>query len=90
LEAIRQNQATRFLIDTRRIKLITERDQSWVNKEWVPRAELAGLRRLALITGPGKLGQASVANIIERFEAGQLRLSTFAAFDQAATWLALA
>ncbi len=51
IAAIRENRATRLLIDLRKTRVLAEEDQKWLAEDWVPRSVQAGLRSAVSVLG---------------------------------------
>jgi hypothetical protein len=90
LKAIQEKHSTRYLTDSRKVKVIVREDQQWVNETWIPVAAAAGLRRLAVVladTGLGKMTVEEIVNLNDN-ERGVLS-QTFTSVREAMKWLAV-
>ncbi|WP_437670386.1 hypothetical protein [Sorangium sp. So ce131] len=67
LDLVTLKRASRLLGDGRRMKVISESDQEWVESSWMPRSAQAGLRRSALLLPRSALAQLSVHSILARY-----------------------
>lgn len=50
LELVIQKKTSRWLADTRNLKVVAQDDQRWTNEDWFPRALAAGVRSMAIVT----------------------------------------
>ena len=48
-EAIRENRATKWLVDSRDQRVVVEEDQRWLAQTWIPSIVRAGIRRTAIV-----------------------------------------
>ena len=65
LEALRTNGSNKVLSDSRRMKAISQDDQEWLLKDWVPRAGKAGLRHMAIVLPKSALGQMTLQRLAQ-------------------------
>jgi len=57
IEAIKDHKATGYLTDTRKVRVVVPSDQEWIKQTWLPLAIEAGLKRIAVVTAPSRVGQ---------------------------------
>jgi hypothetical protein len=88
LQAAGEHQATRYLSDTRKIKVIVHADQEWVRDTWAPLAAAAGIKRVALVTAAAGLGKITTEEITAMVDTPGLVLHHFASLVAARQWLA--
>jgi hypothetical protein len=89
LEAIREHNATRYLTDSRKVKVIVREDQEWVNDSWIPMAAADGLKRLAVVLADSGLGKLVVEEIVQMNDNERGVVSrTFRSVPEALKWLA--
>ncbi len=88
LQAAGEHRATRYLSDTRKIKVIVHSDQEWVRDTWAPLAAAAGIRRVALVTAAAGLGKVTTEDIITMVDTPGLAMRHFASLIAARQWLA--
>jgi hypothetical protein len=89
LEAIRENHATRYLTDTRKVKVIVREDQEWVNETWIPLAVADGLKRVAVVLAGAGLGRVTVEEVVNSNDPERGLVSrTFSSVTEALKWLA--
>lgn len=88
LEAIRENHATRYLSDTRKVKVIVREDQVWSEETWFPLVAAAGLTRFAAVTAEAGLGKLTVEEIFDTVHLKGLEVRKFSTVAAAQAWLA--
>jgi hypothetical protein len=87
LMAIRENHASKNLIDATNAKVVSDSDQRWLIDNWIPRAVAAGRRSTAIVMPRSALGRTISENIDKQAAA---KLNTVEYFDtaaDAAAWL---
>jgi len=87
LAALRENHATRNLIDATHERVIAEADQRWLIENWIPRAMAAGRRHTAVVMPLRALGKTITENIDRGPRVNQTTVQYFGTFDEAAAWL---
>jgi hypothetical protein len=89
LQAIQEKHATRYLTDSRKVKVVVREDQQWVNETWILLAAAAGLKRLAVVVADTGLGKMTVEEIVNLNDNERGVLSrTFTSITEAMKWLA--
>lgn len=63
VEALEDNRATKMLSNSLRMKAISQEDQDWLIKDWVPRSAVAGLKHLAIVLPKSTLGQMTLQRL---------------------------
>ena len=87
LLALRENRASRNLIDATHERVVTDDDQRWLIENWIPRAAAAGRRCTAIVMPKSALGKTISENIDKRPRHSLSKVAYFATVDEAATWL---
>jgi hypothetical protein len=87
LQAIRDNHATAYISDARKVKVIVQADQRWIKERWMPLAKQAGLKRLAFVTAPTGLGQAMIEDVSALVDHSELESRTFDSMAAARQWV---
>ncbi|MHB8613888.1 MAG: hypothetical protein ACYDAL_15920 [Candidatus Dormibacteraceae bacterium] len=87
IQAIRDNHATAYVSDARKVKVIVHADQQWIKEKWVPLAQQAGLNRLAFVTAPTGLGKATIEDVSALVDHHELQSRTFDSMAAARTWV---
>ena len=87
IHAITEHRGSRVLGDSRRMGVIQESDQDWVNRDWFPRILAAGLRRMALVLPESDLAKMNIDELVGRVPGSQLDVAYFATLGEARKWL---
>ncbi len=88
VDAIRDHRAVAYLTDTRKVKVIVEADQAWINQTWLPLAIDAGLKRVAVVTAAHGLGKLTVEDVVESTDdQGVLQTRIFDSIGAAWEWI---
>ena len=87
IQAIRDNSATAYVSDARKIKVIVHADQEWIKDTWMPLAQQAGLRRLAFVTALTGLGRLTIEDVSGLVNHRELQSSTFDSMAAARQWV---
>jgi hypothetical protein len=87
LDAIRENHATRYLSDARKIKVIVREDQEWADSIWFPLAAAAGLKRFASVIAETGLGKMTVEEVLDVVHIKGLEVAKFKTLALARKWL---
>jgi hypothetical protein len=88
LRALTEHHGSRFLSDSRNMKVVKQADQDWLSGDLFPRALAAGLRRVALIIPKSALAMMNVDRIADGFLETPLAIEYFATVSEAREWLA--
>ena len=87
VRAIQDHHGTKLLGDSRKIKVMNQESQDWVNRDWFPRILAAGLTRMALILPASGLAKMNIDDMVSRV-ADRLDVAYFATLEEARAWLA--
>ena len=87
IDTIRKKRVRGYLSDTRKLRLIVERDQKWAHDVWAPLAVEAGLKRLAFVIAESGLGKLTVEELVRMENDQRLLIHTFDAFGPARRWI---
>lgn len=85
--ALRENHASRNLIDSTDSKVVSEEDQQWLVQDWMPRAVAAGRRWTAIVLPKSALGRTIAENIDKHPRSKLVKVEHFQTVDEAAAWL---
>ena len=77
IKVISDHRAVAYVSDARKVKVIVHDDQKWIKETWLPLAIDAGLRRIAWVTAPAGLGQATVEDVAGLVGDSGVRTGTF-------------
>jgi hypothetical protein len=87
LLALRENHGSRNLIDSRDSRVVSDDDQTWLVKDWMPRAVTAGRRWTAIVLPTSPLGR-TIAENIDKYPRSKLTtVAHFETVEDAAAWL---
>jgi hypothetical protein len=77
--------ASRLITDTREMKALAQQDQQWVDEDWRPRVQAAGLRRNAILVPKSAVAKLTMTTLVKKFDAVQF--GYFSEMDEARKWL---
>ena len=87
LMAIRENHASKNLIDATHARVVSGEDQKWLIDDWIPRAVAAGRRITAVVMPKSALGRTISENIDREASSGPSTVEYFDTAVEAAAWL---
>jgi hypothetical protein len=87
VEALKKHRGSRWLADCRRQRVLNPADTERADREWLPRAVAAGLRRFAVVLPESGLAAMDIKDR-EATLSARLEVGYFASVDQAREWLA--
>ncbi|WP_066837005.1 hypothetical protein [Rufibacter ruber] len=78
----------KILVDTSQAKVIQLKSQHWIDREWFPRAEAAGVTHLAFLTPEDFFGKMSIeaTNKLAQ-QKSRIVIAYFTAAEDARRWL---
>jgi hypothetical protein len=88
LQALKQHRGSRLLADCRRQRVLNPKDQERANREWLPRALAAGLKRFAIVVPESVVADMNLRDSLEKASAANLEVEYFATVEEAREWLA--
>jgi hypothetical protein len=88
LQALEQHDCSRLLADCRRQKVLNPKDQDRANREWVPRALRAGLKRFAIVMPASVLAEMNIRDSMLKASGAGLQVAYFATPEDAREWFA--
>jgi hypothetical protein len=88
LRALKEHGGSRLLADCRRQKVLNPKDQDLANREWLPRALKAGLRRFAVVVPASVVADMNIRDSLDKASAADLQVGYFATVEQAMEWVA--
>jgi len=88
LLALEQHRGSRLLADCRRQKVLNPRDQDRANREWLPRALKAGLKRFAVVVPASVVADMNLRDSLGKSSATGLEVGYFATVAEAREWVA--
>jgi hypothetical protein len=88
LDGVRQRGVSKVLTDTRGIRAHDAEDQAWMQEDWIPRAQDAGIEYTATVHPDSVISEMDIENLVEGVDdEGHEPLFT-ADMDEARRWLA--
>jgi len=89
IRALSEHHASRLLADCRRQKVLhpDDQDQDRADKEWLPRALAAGLKRFAIVLPTSVLAAMHVQDRLGKVASATLDIAYFEEVDEARAWL---
>jgi hypothetical protein len=87
VRALTEHRGSRLLADCRRQKVLRPEDQDRADKEWLPRAIAAGLKRFAIVLPTSVLAAMNVQGRLSKVPSSTLDIAYFEGVDEARTWL---
>jgi hypothetical protein len=88
IQALEQHRSTRLLADCRRQKVLHPDDQDRANREWLPRALKAGLKRFAIVVPASVVAEMNIRDSLEKASGAALQVGYFAMVEEARVWVA--
>jgi hypothetical protein len=88
LKALKDHGGSRWLADCRRQKVLNPGDQDQADREWLPKALAAGLRKFAVVLPASGLATMNLRERLGKVPATAMKVGYFSTVDQAAAWLA--
>jgi hypothetical protein len=87
VRALTEHKCSRLLADCRRQKVLNPTDQEWGDREWLPRAIEAGLKRFAIVLPTSVLATMNLQERLRKVPETVLRVGYFETVDEARAWL---
>lgn len=87
IQALTKHRGSRLLADCRRQKVLSPVDQD-KDREWLPRALAAGLKRFAIVLPTSGLAAMNIKDRLGSVPTGTLEIEYFDGVDEARAWLA--
>jgi hypothetical protein len=88
LLALEQHRSSRLLADCRRQKVLNPKDQDRANREWLPRALKAGLKRFAVVVPASVVADMNLRDSLGKASGTGLEVGFFATVVEAREWVA--
>jgi hypothetical protein len=88
VRALTEHSCTQLLADCRRQKVLSPADQEWGDREWLPRAVAAGLKRFAIVLPISVLATMNLQERLRKVPETVLRVGYFNTLEEARAWLA--
>ena len=88
VQALKDHRGSRWLADCRRQKVLSPADQDRADREWLPRALAAGLKKFAVVLPESGLAGMNLKDRLKEVPHTTLQVAYFATVEQAREWLA--
>jgi hypothetical protein len=88
VRALSEHGGSRLLADCRRQRVLSPIDQDRADREWLPRALAAGLKRFAIVLPISALAAMNLADRLGKIPGTTLEIAYFEGIDEARTWIA--
>ena len=87
VRALSEHRGSRLLADCRRQRVLNPDDQERADKEWLPRALAAGLKRFAIVLPISVLAAMNLQDRLGKVPSATLEIAYFEGVDEAWAWL---
>ncbi len=87
VKALREHACSRLLADCRRQRVLNPADQERANREWVPQALEAGLRRFAIVLPVSDTAAGHLRERLDKVPQSAMQIAYFASVEEAREWL---
>jgi hypothetical protein len=87
VQALTDHHGSRWLADCRRQKVLRLTDQDWADREWLPRALAAGLKKFAVVLPDSGLAGMNLKDRLAGVADSKLGVGYFETVEQAREWL---
>jgi len=88
VRALKDHHGSRWLADCRRQKVLSPADQDRADREWLPRALAAGLKKFAVVLPDSGLAGMNLKDRLAGVPNARLQVGYFDTVEQAREWLA--
>ena len=87
VRALRENGGSRMLADCRRQRVLSPIEQDRADREWLPRALAAGLKRFAIVLPSSVLAAMNLQDRLGKIPVATLEVAYFGGVDEVRTWV---
>jgi hypothetical protein len=87
IRALQAHRGSRVLVDCRQQKVLNPADQERANREWLPRALAAGLKRFAVVLPKSGLAEMNIRDALGKVPDTELQVAYFATVEEGKAWL---
>ena len=88
VKALRDHGGSRLLADCRRQRVLNPADQERADREWIPRALEAGLKRFAIVLPTSDMAAGHLQERLGKVPKSAMQIAYFASVEEAREWLA--
>ncbi len=87
VQALIKHRGSRLLADCRRQRVLSPAEQDRADREWLPRALAAGLKRFAIVLPKSALAAMNLQDRLRKVPGAQLDVAYFDGLDGAREWI---
>ncbi len=87
VKALSEHRALRLLADCRRQRTLNLADQERANREWIPRAIVAGLKRFAIVLPMSDVAAGHIRRRLADIPGNAFEVEYFDSVEEARRWL---
>lgn len=87
IRALRDHYGTRLLADCRLQTVLNAAAEDWADREWLPRALAAGLKRFAIVLPESDVAARNVQEHLGHVPSSSLEVGYFETVEKARAWL---
>ncbi len=88
VKALHDHAGSRLLADCRRQRVLNPADQERADREWVPRALEAGLKRFAIVLPVSDMAASHLQERLGKVPKTAMQIAYFGSVEEARAWLA--
>ncbi len=88
VKALLDHAGSRLLADCRRQRVLNPADQERADREWIPRAIEAGLKRFAIVLPTSDMAAGHLQERLGKVPKSAMQIAYFASVQEARDWLA--
>ncbi len=88
VKALLDHAGSRLLADCRRQRVLNPADQERADREWIPRAIEAGLKRFAIVLPTSDMAAGHLQERLGKVPKSAMQIAYFASVEEARDWLA--
>jgi len=88
VKALLDHGGSRLLADCRRQRVLNPADQERADREWIPRAIEAGLKRFAIVLPTSDMAAGHLQERLGKVPKSAMQIAYFASVEEARDWLA--
>jgi hypothetical protein len=88
VRALAEHRGSRLLADCRRQRVLNPADQERADREWTPRAIMAGLKRFAIVLPESDMAAGHLRERLSKVPKSAMQIAYFGSVEEAREWLA--
>jgi len=89
VKALQEHGGSCLLADCRRQRILNPADQEKADREWTPRAIMAGLKRFAIVLPESDMAAGHLQERLAKVPKTAIQIAYFGSVEEAREWLAL-